>query len=109
MPARDGTGPVGMGPGTGRGRGWCRTGVRFSAIGWTAFRGKNRWLLGLAAPVIAAAVRDLINPKGVLRHIASALRSNKRKNVPHKVSREADYTVVEEKNSRTDQEQGRAP
>ena len=33
MPARDGTGPLGMGPRTGWGRGWCRSG-RGYGYGW---------------------------------------------------------------------------
>jgi hypothetical protein len=97
MPSGDGTGPVGMGMGTGLGRGWCRTGSMFGALGRVTFRGKKRCLLGLAVLVIAAAVRDLINPRGLLRQAAALLLSNRRQNGPQQNARDAAYTIVEEK------------
>jgi hypothetical protein len=95
MPFGDGTGPFGSGPGTGRGKGWCKTGFRFAHIGRTAIHGQNRWLLGLAAPVIIAAIRDLVNPKGLLRQIASVFLSNKTKNDGHQIRRNAEYTIAD--------------
>jgi hypothetical protein len=100
MPSGDGTGPRGMGSGTGRGKGWCRTGSRFAAIGQTAFRGRNRWLLGLAAPVIAAAVRDLVNPQGLLRQFARKILTYKKHGV-RAVPPKAEYTVLEDNSDTT--------
>ncbi|MBD3241019.1 MAG: hypothetical protein GF331_10575 [Chitinivibrionales bacterium] len=55
MPLGDGTGPVGLGPRTGRGRGWCR-------------RGQGRALAaGVFLPMAAAVVRDLLLPDGRIR------------------------------------------
>jgi hypothetical protein len=96
MPSGDGTGPLGRGPGTGRGKGWCKTGIGFTSMGRTAFRGRNRWLFGLAAPVIVAAIRDLLNPKGMLRQIASALLSNKTKHDERQIRRNAEYTIADD-------------
>jgi hypothetical protein len=95
MPAGDGTGPMGMGPGTGRGRGWCRTGAGFAAMGRTAFRGRNRWLFGLAAPVIIAAIRDLANPRGLLRQAASALLPHKSGNSGRHIRQNPEYTITD--------------
>lgn len=86
MPLRDGTGPWGLGPGTGRGRGRCRTGMRAAFFGPIMVRGRKRWLLGLAAPLIAAAIRDLANPKGLLRQITAAffpLEKKDRRDISH--------------------------
>jgi hypothetical protein len=95
MPLRDGTGPWGFGPGTGRGRGWCRTGMRTPFLGPIIARGRNRWLLGLAAPLIAAAIRDLANPKGLLRRIAVSLVPDKRMKEMRRINDTAHYTVIE--------------
>jgi hypothetical protein len=95
MPLRDGTGPLGFGPKTGRGRGWCGTGLRSVSLRPLAFSARNRWLFGLAAPVIVAAIRDLANPYGVLRHLTRALLSEKKKN-KHNISHIADYAVIKE-------------
>ncbi|MBN1127643.1 MAG: DUF5320 domain-containing protein [Chitinispirillaceae bacterium] len=95
MPLRDGTGPLGFGPKTGRGRGWCRTGLRSVPLRPLAFGARNRWLFGLAAPVIVAAIRDLANPRGVLRHLAQAFLSDKKKD-KRNISHVADYAVINE-------------
>jgi hypothetical protein len=85
-----------FGNGTGRGRGWCKTGIGLTNFGRAAFRGKNKWLFGLAAPLVIAVVRDLVNPRGLLRKIASALITNKTID-RNRINRNAEYTVVEEK------------
>jgi len=47
MPARDGTGPWGMGPMTGRGLGWCGTGANPRFYGrWRGFAGGAGWGFG---------------------------------------------------------------
>jgi hypothetical protein len=95
MPGGDGRGPLGLGPGTGRGKGWCKTGIQPPGFGRTMFRGRRGWFLGIAVPVAFAAVRDLANPQGLLRQFAHALASAMKKN-QRNISHIAEYTVIEE-------------
>jgi hypothetical protein len=71
MPLHDGTGPWGLGPGSGRRRrGRCYTNVFQSG-----FDRKHGWLFGVLLPLGTAIVRDLLNPSGVIRrivHVSSA-------------------------------------
>jgi hypothetical protein len=97
MPRSDGTGPLGLGPGTGRGRGWCKTGIPLPGFGRAMFRGKNRWLFGMAVPVIVAAIRDLANPEGRLRQMARSLLAHSRDR-NNAALRETGYTVIEQNN-----------
>lgn len=96
MPFGNRTGPLGLGPGTGRRKGHCNTSFRFGDIGRAAFRGKNKWLFGLAAPLAIAVVRDLVNPRGLLRQVVSALITNKTID-RNRINRNAEYNLVEEK------------
>ena len=99
MPGGNGRGPFGLGPGTGRGRGWCRTGIRFFSP--DPIRGKNRWLLGFAVPVIAAALHDLSNPQGLLRRIAATLLPDKRIKDMRRINDTVHYTVMETSKTKT--------
>lgn len=102
MPLRDGTGPFGSGAGTGRGRGRCSAGLGGNEFRRSIVRGKSGWFLGLAAPVMIAAVRDLANPSGLLRQLARSLLSDKKNKEP-KVLRDAQYSVVEQNLDNGDQ------
>jgi hypothetical protein len=42
-----------------------------------ALRGKNRWLLGFVVTFIIAVIKDLSNPKGLLRQLILLLRYKK--------------------------------
>ena len=95
MPLRDGTGPLGAGAGTGHGKGRCKRGLGSNGFGRALFTGKRGWLLGLAAPVMIAAVRDLGNPSGLLRQLVRALLSDKKSKKPQ-ILRDAQYSVVEQ-------------
>lgn len=74
MPGADGTGPLGLGPGTGRRRGWCG-----QLLSYTDRSVRRRLgLLAVAAPVAVALVRDLTNPVGLLRSVCRRTLGNKR-------------------------------
>ncbi len=62
MPNKDGTGPSGMGPGTGKGREKC-----FGRI-----QGRGLFY-SIIIPAATGAVRDLMNPNGFIRGITRAL------------------------------------
>ncbi len=62
MPNKDGTGPSGMGAGTGRGGGKC-----FGKV-----RGRGP-LYSIVIPAATGIVRDLMNPNGFIRGITRAL------------------------------------
>jgi hypothetical protein len=74
MPQFDGTGPVRFGYGNGHGR--CRRGINFRGVGRPNIRCRNRWLWGIALPVVVAAVRDLANPTVFLRQFTRTLLNN---------------------------------
>jgi len=63
MPRLDGTGPLGRGPGTGRGMGWCSTGKR----------PPGRIFLSLAVTAVGVVVKDAMNPDGITRRVFRAL------------------------------------
>ncbi|MBN1575211.1 MAG: hypothetical protein JW913_01570 [Chitinispirillaceae bacterium] len=95
MPRRDGTGPFGTGFGAGRGRGPCKKGYEFGN-GWRmVFRDRGGWLLGMAVPVVAAAIRDAVNPSGLLRRIVRQALPSSTGGRPRTVT-DAQYTVVRE-------------
>jgi hypothetical protein len=102
MPSGDGTGPWGLGPGTGRGKGWCKTGFGVANFGRSAFRGKNKWLVGLAAPLVIAAIRDLASPTGFLRQLSAAFLSGKRMKGPPNIRRDAEYSVLDQPSAKPD-------
>ena len=88
MPRGDGTGPSGLGPNTGRGRGLC------GGAGHTLFGGGRGWFWGLAAPAVAAIARDLANPSGLLRRLARGLLTRGRNTLPSHI-RETEHTVID--------------
>lgn len=107
MPRGDGTGPFGMGPGTGRRRGACTPGTGFGASGRALFQGRNRWLLGLAAPMVVAAIRDLVNPRGLLRQCAAAFFPGKTAPGEKRIMHEAEFSVLDSNPSKKTDEKGR--
>lgn len=96
MPLRNGTGPSGLGPGTGRGRGGCRSGSGYRNISRPIFRGRQGWLAGLVVPLVTVILRDLLNPSGVLRRIAQAFPTGKITHNARNTGRDAEYTVMDE-------------
>ena len=92
MPRNDGTGPLGLGPRTGRGRGWCR------GFFFTGTRGGRRRLgvFGMIVPIVGVIIRDVMNPQGLLHSL-------RRKYLPLNKDRrqepiDAEYTIVEPEN-----------
>ena len=69
MPFRDGTGPVGKGPLTGRGLRNCTFGGRKEKNG--SFRIRKRDGLGLA--IVGMIVNDIANPDGITRKLVQKL------------------------------------
>jgi len=96
MPLRNGTGPSGLGPGTGRGRGGCRSGSAYRTISHPLLRGRQGWLAGLVVPLVTVIVRDLLNPAGVLRRIVQKLPTGKITDTSRNTRQEAEYTVIDE-------------
>lgn len=100
MPFGNGTGPMGFGPRSGRGRGKC-SGFRYNQSGFFPFRRRrNNWLLGVTSSLFIALLKDLSNPQGILRNFASnAFPLNKKNNnrKQSRVVRNAEYEIVEEK------------
>ncbi|MBD3322002.1 MAG: hypothetical protein GF350_12970 [Chitinivibrionales bacterium] len=91
MPFRDGTGPQGLGPGTGRGRGWCRgfffPGGRFSI--------RRTGIFSALVPVAGAVIRDAMNPHGLLRAAGKKLIGRSSRTANKEIN--AKYTVVGER------------
>jgi hypothetical protein len=94
MPYRDGTGPSGFGPGTGRGRG----GYGLSPLVGTGFSARRMGFLGAFVPVVAAAVRDLANPDGLLRTAGKKLIARKTDNSKKPV--DGSFTILDETDSK---------
>ncbi len=96
MPRLDGTGPFGIGPRTGRGRGRCG-GFGVCVAG---MRPPGRALFAFALTMAGAVIRDAMNPAGLTRSLFRALggRSASRLNAPDGVSarkmRPAEYEVL---------------
>ncbi len=95
MPRGDGTGPLGQGPGTGRGRGWCR-GFLFPN---DRFSSKRLGFLGALVPLVGAVIRDAINPNGLLRSVSRKLLINRKPVKDNKDAIEANYSIIDEKTS----------
>lgn len=96
MPSGNGTGPWGLGPRTGRKRGRCFTGNRYTVFSPTLFSGKKGLLFGIIIPVFAAIIRDLLNPSGILRQISRSPSINNHRNVVAKEVSDADYSIVDD-------------
>lgn len=81
MPFRDGTGPDGKGPLTGRGRGYCLFGGRREESGSFGIRKRD----GLGLAIAGMIVNDIVNPdgftrkliQGVTRHIVGFVHAHK--------------------------------
>ena len=95
MPLRNGTGPLGSGPRSGRGNGWCRTGSVYRGSTRALPPGRHGWLAGIIVPLAAAILRDMLNPAGLLRGSMRLLSHAKRTNTVQPGRREAEYTVLE--------------
>ncbi|MBN1306785.1 MAG: DUF5320 family protein [Chitinispirillaceae bacterium] len=94
MPLGDGTGPRGLGPGTGRGRGGCRGFSSFPA----GFGRRGTGIVGAMLPIAVAIVRDLANYNGLLRSFSRKLLPKKRTDSDKRVN--ASYTIIEEGKSK---------
>ncbi len=95
MPLRNGSGPVGSGPRSGRENGWCRTGSGYRGSTRVLPLGRHGWLAGIIVPLAAAILRDILNPVGLLRGGMRLLSHAKRTNAVQPGRREAEYTVTE--------------
>ncbi|MFP4164865.1 MAG: DUF5320 family protein [Chitinispirillaceae bacterium] len=84
MPSGDGTGPLGLGPGTGKRRGWCAGGRKVAF--WS-----------LAAPAAAAVIRDVMNPGGVLRGCFRQMLGGRK--AEKRIGKETEFSVLENGNS----------
>jgi hypothetical protein len=91
MPLHDGTGPRGLGPGSGR----RRRGRCFTNVFQSGFDRKPGWLFGVLLPLGTAIVRDLLNPSGVIRRIVHVTSAPKIDNNTQKIRRNAEFTVVD--------------
>jgi hypothetical protein len=87
MPFGDGTGPYGFGPHPGTRRRGCGMSRRVRFV--------RRWPVGVAAPLVIAAVRDLTNPSGVLRQLLALTKSRLRGRTSRSAVRDAVYTVID--------------
>jgi len=94
MPYRDGTGPFGLGPGTGRGRGGCWT----SSFMQAGLGTRRIGFFGALLPFVAAAIRDLANPNGILRSVGRTLTAQKTDSAK---PRDTSFTVLDETDSKT--------
>jgi len=91
MPRGDGTGPIGMGPRTGRKMGWCKS-VFYSR---DVFNVKRFGIIRSVIPVLAALIGDALNPNGIIRSIGN--RHLIKQNSKNNRVIDADYTCIDEK------------
>jgi hypothetical protein len=93
MPFGDGTGPLGMGPHTGRNSWYLKqNGMgRRNAGSW----GKRGLLAGFAVPVVAAVLRDISNPYGFLRTISAKLSGKRILNTTARTIKDTEYTIMD--------------
>ena len=59
-------------------------------------RSRGGWFLGAVAPLAVAAIRDLVNPRGLLRNIVREALGYARRNSRRSVI-DAQYTVLDER------------
>lgn len=93
MPSGDGTGPYGLGP---------RPGARRRGCGRGAFRPvrlARQWPVGVAAPLVIAALRDLTQPSGVLRQLIARTKARLRGRTARSALRDATYSVIDGENT----------
>lgn len=95
MPLHDGTGPWGLGPGSGRGSGRCLTGTGHKSAFHYGFNRKHGLLFGMLLPIGTAIVRDLLNPSGVIRQIVQVSTAPKNGSNASKIRRNAEFTEVD--------------
>lgn len=94
MPLRDGTGPLGFGPGSGRGKGGCYTKFGYRSMPRTIFHGRPSWLLGIAVPLVAAVLRDLLNSSSMIRRIVHLSLTPKIKNIAFRNMHDAEFNEM---------------
>jgi len=80
----------------------CSGGTRSNGSAFGPIRGRNRWLVGVVAPLAVAVARDLANPEGFIRQLTSAFVQRKRDAGSRRVRRETKYLVVDADNIKTD-------
>ena len=91
MPRGDGTGPIWLGRGTGRGRGWCSR-IQFPG---DSFSSKGFGFLSALAPIAIAVIRDSVNPKVLLESISRKLLG-KRDSIQGSREIKANYKVIDD-------------
>lgn len=94
MPLHDGTGPWGMGAGTGRKKGTCFAGFDHRRMSQSVFRGRQSWLVGIAVPLVTTVLRDLLNPSGVIRRIVYESVHKRISDDSQNSVRQAEYSIV---------------
>jgi hypothetical protein len=102
MPSGDGTGPLGLGPKTGSGRGLCNNAILSGTPRRAAFGGRKHWLIGLAAPIVVALIHDLANPTGILRHFPSAFLQKRAAKNPQRIRCDTEFSVLHHPPSKLD-------
>jgi len=90
MPLRDATGPLGLGPGTGRGKGICNTRFGYRNM----FRVRQGWYFVIVVPFVAVILRDLLNPSGMIRRIVHVLSAPKIKNNAYRTMRDGQFSEI---------------
>jgi len=106
MPLRDGTGPLGLGPGSGRGKGRCYTGFGYRSMSRTVFHGRPGWLLGIAVPLVAAVLRDLLNPSSMICRIVNLSLRQRIADNKQDIVRQAEFSVMNGSAVPIDREKG---
>ena len=93
MPLRDGRGPWWLG--TGRGK--CRDGFSFPGNSHLGIGVRKGWLLSMAVPFVAAVIRDVLNPSGMIWQIARVkTMQNTTCQATRKHIQNADYVVTDD-------------
>ncbi len=87
MPGGNGTGPIGFGPGTGRGKGGCLSGK--------GKKGMKQALWGAVIPCAGAVIKDITNPHGIIRSLLGKLFYRRTLSYPTKKV-DASYTILKD-------------
>jgi hypothetical protein len=80
--------------------------MQYGGLGQFAFRGRNGWLFGLAAPIVVAIIRDIASPTGLLRQLVAAFLPGKRIKYPQHILCETEYSVLDQKSVKPDLKKG---